>query len=77
MESMIEVSVGVPAELWARVETAAADDHRPPAALLADALSQYLSCRARMRSVSAWDAPEAGSDALAEVDPAFDVTGCA
>jgi hypothetical protein len=77
MESMVEVSVGVPAELWARFETAAADDCLSPAALLAEALSQHLSRRARLRSVSTWDAAQTGFDELAEVDPAFDATGCA
>lgn len=79
MESMIEVSVGVPAQLWARVEAAAADDRMAPAAMLAEALTQHLSCRARLRSVSAWaeGGPGAGGHALAEVDPAFDATGCA
>lgn len=81
MESMIEVSVGVPAQLWARVEAAAADDRVAPAALLVDALTQHLSCRARLRSVSAWawsqEASGGECDASAEVDPAFDATGCA
>lgn len=80
MESMIEVSVGVPAQLWARVESAATDDATSPEELLADALSQHLSRRARLRSVSAWawDAAGVGAfDDLAEADPAFDATGCA
>jgi predicted transcriptional regulator len=80
VESMVEVSVGVPAELWARLEAAAADDCTSSAALLVEALSQHLSCRARLRSVSAWawDAAGVGEfDGLAEVDPLLDVTGCA
>jgi hypothetical protein len=79
MESMVEVSVGVPAELWARLEMAAADDCTSSAALVVEALGQHLSRRARLRSVSAWawDTPAAGFDALAEVDSVLDVTGCA
>ena len=80
VESMIEVSVGVPAELWAKVETAAEEDCASLSAVLTEALAQHLSRRARLRSVSAWawDAA-AGSevDALAEADTTLDVTGCA
>jgi hypothetical protein len=77
MESMVEVSVGVPTELWACLETAAADDCTSPAALLFEALVQHLSRRARLRAASAWDETKSEFDALAEMDPALDVTGCA
>lgn len=79
MESMVEVSVGVPAALWSQVETAAADECTSSESLLVEAISQHLSRRARLRSVSswAWDAARSGFDELAEVDPAFDITGCA
>lgn len=79
VESMIEVSVGVPAELWAKVETAAREDCSSAPALLAEALAQHLSRRARLRSVSAWawDASGAQAEDLAEVDPVTDATGCA
>lgn len=79
VESMIEVSVGVPAELWAKVETAAQEDCSSASALLAEALSQHLSRRARLRSVSAWAWDAAGTqvDELAEVDPVADASGCA
>ena len=80
VESMIEVSVGVPAELWAKVETAAEEDCASVSAVLTEALAQHLARRARLRSVSAWalDAA-AGSevDGLAEADAMQDVTGCA
>lgn len=79
VESMIEVSVGVPAELWAKVETAAEEDCASLSAVLTEALAQHLSRRARMRSVSAWAWDAAGSevDGLAEADTVLDVTGCA
>jgi predicted transcriptional regulator len=79
VESMIEVSVGVPAELWAKVETAVQEDCSSASALLAEALAQHLSRRARLRSVSAWawDASGAQVDDLAEVDAVTDATGCA
>jgi predicted transcriptional regulator len=79
VESMIEVSVGVPAELWAKVETAVEEDDSSASALLAEALAQHLSRRARLRSVSAWawDASGTQVDDLAEVDPVTDTTGCA
>jgi predicted transcriptional regulator len=79
VESMIEVSVGVPAELWAKVETAAEEDCSSAPALLAEALAQHLSRRARLRSVSAWAREAAGTqvDELAEVDAVTDATGCA
>jgi hypothetical protein len=79
VESMIEVSVGVPAEVWAKVETAAEEDCATPSALLTEALVQHLSRRARLRSVSAWawDAAGSESDALAESDSVLDATGCA
>jgi len=79
VESMIEVSVGVPAELWAKVETAAREDGSSASLMLAEALAQHLSRRARLRSVSAWsrDASGVHADDLAEVDPVTDATGCA
>lgn len=79
VESMIEVSVGVPAELWAKVETAAREDRSSASALLAEALAQHLSRRARLRSVSAWvsDGSATQVDELAEVDAVTDASGCA
>lgn len=79
VESMIKVSVGVPAELWDKVETAADEDSASPSALLVEALDQHLARRARLRSVSAWAQDAAGTqiDDLAEVDAALDATGCA
>jgi len=79
MESMVEVSVGVPADLWSRVETAAADDCTTPSAMLVEAVCRHLSRRARLRSVSAWAWGAAGAefDELAEVDLSLDLTGCA
>jgi hypothetical protein len=79
MESMVEVSVGVPADLWSRVQTAAADDCTTPSALLVEAVCRHLSRRARLRSVSAWawDGAAADFDEMSEVDPSMDVAGCA
>ena len=79
MESMLEVSVGIPRQLWDRVELAAQDDSVAAAAMVAEALEQHLSCRARLRSVEAWahwQAAGADYDELAEVDPNFDIAGC-
>jgi hypothetical protein len=78
MESMLEVSVGVPRQLWDRVELAAQDDSTTVAAMVAEALKQHLSCRARLRSVDAWawQAVGADYDELAEVDAAMDSVGC-
>lgn len=77
MESMGEASVGVPTELWTRLETAAANDCASPAAVLSEALIQHLSRRVRLRAASLCDGARGDFDELAEVDPALDVTGCA
>ncbi|HWG28222.1 hypothetical protein [Actinospica sp.] len=79
MESMLEVSVGIPRQLWDRVELAAQDESVTAAAIVAEALEQHLSCRARLRSVEAWarrHASGADYEELVEVDPNFDVAGC-
>ena len=78
MESMLEVSVGIPRQLWDRVELAAQDDSVTVAAMVAQALNQHLSCRARIRSVEswAWQGIGADYDELAEVDPRMDSVGC-
>ena len=78
MESMHEVSVGVPRQLWDHVELAAQNDSVSAAAMVAEALKQHLSCRARLRSVEAWAWQAAGTahEELAEVDPSFDIAGC-
>ncbi len=78
MESMLEVSVGVPRRLWDLVELAAQDDSVTVAAMVARALNRHLSCRARIRSVEswAWQGIGADCDELAEVDPASDIAGC-
>ncbi len=80
MNSTVEVSVSVPAELWHSLQTAADDDCVALSTLLSEALVQHLSRRARLRSVSAW-AWAAGTvdlgDHLTEVDPLLDATGCA
>ncbi|HET9171650.1 MAG TPA: hypothetical protein VFN97_19575 [Actinospica sp.] len=78
MESMLEVSVGIPHQLWDRVELAAQDDSVSVAAMVAEALNQHLSCRARLRSVEswAWRGTGADYDELAEVDPELDNLGC-
>jgi hypothetical protein len=78
METLLEVSVGIPRQLWDRVELAAQDDSVPVAAMVAEALKQHLSCRARLRSVQAWAWCGTGADyeELAEVDPNFDIMGC-
>jgi hypothetical protein len=78
MESMLEVSFGIPRQLWDRVELAAQDDGVSVAAMVAEALNQHLSCRARIRSVEtwAWRGIGADYDELAEADPAFDSVGC-
>lgn len=78
MESMLEVSVGIPRQLWDRVELAAQDDGVTVAAIVAEALNQHLSCRARIRSVEswAWQGTGADYDELAEVDPLMDSVGC-
>lgn len=60
MESKPEVSVGIPRQLWNRVELAARDERVPVAAMVAEALDQHLSCRARLRTVEAWAGAEAG-----------------
>ena len=76
---MLEVSVGVPRQLWDRVELAAQDDSTTVAAMVAEALARHLSLRARLRTVEAW-AWQGGTvdfDELAEVDAVFDSTGCA
>ena len=80
MESTVEVSVSVPAELWQSVQTAADDDCVAPSTLLSEALQQHLSRRARLHSVAAWAwAAEtvALGDQFAGVDPVLDTTGCA
>lgn len=76
---MPEVPVGVPRRLWHRVELAAQHDSTTVAALVAEALAQHLSRRARLRSVEAWTWPDdaAGLDELVEADPVFEATGCA
>ena len=78
MESMLEMPVGIPRQLWDRVELAAQDDSVTVAAIVARALDQHLSCRARIRSVEsrAWQGIGADYDELAEVDPVFDIAGC-
>jgi hypothetical protein len=78
MESMQDVSVGIPSQLWDRVELAAQDDSVTVAAVVAQALDQHLSCRARMRSVESWAWLGTGADydELAEVDPNMDIAGC-
>ncbi|HTJ68902.1 MAG TPA: hypothetical protein VL551_15315 [Actinospica sp.] len=78
MESLLEVSVGIPRQLWNRVELAAQDDSVPVEAMIAEALNQHLSCRARLRSVETWAWRGVGTDydELAEPDPNFDITGC-
>lgn len=81
METMLEVSLDVPGQLWNRVELAAQDDGKTISAMLAEALAQHLACRARLRSVEAWarwddEAGLGGFDELAEADPAFEAVGC-
>jgi hypothetical protein len=78
MESMLEMSVGIPRQLWDRVELAAQDDSVSVAAMVAEALNQHLSCRARIRSVETWTWQGSGADCdeLAEVDPHMDSVGC-
>jgi predicted transcriptional regulator len=76
---MHEVSVGVPRQLWDRVESAAQDDSTTGSAMVAEALARYLSLRARLRTVEAW-AGQGGAadfDELAEADLNLDSTGCA
>lgn len=79
METMVEVSVGVPRQLWNRVELAARDDGTTIAALLSEALTQHLARRARLRSVEAWAwaGGAADFDELVEADPVFEAAGCA
>jgi len=75
---MLEVSVGVPRQLWDRVESAAQDDSTTVSAMVADALARHLALRARLRSVEAWGG-QGGTvelEELAEVDPVFEATGC-
>jgi len=76
---MVEVSVGVPRQLWNRLESAAQDDSVPVSALVAEALTRHLACRARLRSVEAWAWSGGGADfdELADVDPVFEAAGCA
>jgi hypothetical protein len=76
---MLEVSVGVPHRLWDGVELAAADDSTTISAVVAEALAQHLARRARLRSIDAWTWSGGAADYedLAEVDPAFDLAGCA
>jgi len=76
---MLEVSVGVPRQLWDRVELAATDDSTTISTVVAEALAQHLARRARLRSVEAWGRPGGVSeyDELAEVDPVFEAAGCA
>ena len=77
MESLLEVSVGVPRQLWDRVELAAQDDSVTVAAVVAKALNQHLSCRARLRSVDTWAWQGAEYDELlAEADSGFESVGC-
>ena len=75
---MLEVSVGVPRQLWDRVESAAQDDSTTVSAVVAEALARHLSLRARLRSVEswAWQGGVADLEELAEVDPVFEATGC-
>lgn len=77
--SMFEMVVGVPRQLWNRLESAAHDDSVTVSAMVAEALNQHLSCRARIRSVEAWawSGTAADYDELAQIDPAFEATGCA
>ena len=76
---MLEVSLGVPRQLWDRVESAAQDDSTTVAALVAEALARDLSRRARLRSVEAWAWPDGAArfEELAEVDLVFEAAGCA
>jgi len=76
---MLEVSVGVPRQLWDRVELAATDDSTTISTVVAEALAQHLARRARLRSVEAWGRQGGVSDydELAEVDPVFEAAGCA
>ena len=75
---MLEVSLGVPRQLWDRVELAAQDDSTTVAAMVAEALARHLSLRARLRSVEAWAWPDGvvEFDELAEADPVFEASGC-
>ena len=76
---LLEVSVGVPRQLWDRVELAARDDGATVSAMVAEALAQHLARRARLRSVETWAWPDGVVDVseLAEVDSVFEGTGCA
>jgi hypothetical protein len=78
METMLEVAVDLPGQLWNRAELAAQDEGMTVSAMLAEALAQHLACRARLRSVEAWTrrGEAAEYDELAEVDPAFEAVGC-
>ncbi|MBR7825270.1 hypothetical protein KDK95_03050 [Actinospica sp. MGRD01-02] len=60
METKPEVSVGIPRQLWNRVELAARDERVPVAAMVEEAINQHLSCRARLRTVASWAGEEAG-----------------
>ena len=76
---MLDVSVGVPRQLWDGVELAAQDDSTTVSAVVAEALARHLALRARLRSVEAWAWQAGGAadfDELADVDPAFEATGC-
>lgn len=78
METMLEVSVGIPRRLWDRVELAAQDDSVTISAMVAEALNQHLSCRARIRTVEAWawQATVADNDQAAEAEPVLDIAAC-
>jgi hypothetical protein len=79
METMLEVAVDLPGQLWNRAELAAQDEGMTVSAMLAEALAQHLACRARLRSVETWARQGAAADYddLAEVDAAFEAAGCA
>jgi len=62
METKPEFSVGIPRQLWNRVELAAQDDSVSIAAMVEEALNQHLSCRARLRTVESWAGRETGAE---------------
>jgi predicted transcriptional regulator len=79
MDSMVDVSVSVAADLWNSVETAASDDCTSVSVMVQEALAQHLSRRARLRSIAPWtweDGSEAHVD-LSEPDPMLEAIGCA
>lgn len=77
--STIQVTVNLDASLWAAVETATAGEDITTSDLLSAALTRHLRVLGSPAEAGDYSLHVAGprTGDLAEVDPDFDLTGCA